>query len=118
MKKKIFMSLLLTLSFCFSMFLICLPGFAEEIESNVTVRIIRDDTTESESSKEKDDNSNLEKQKDAEKYKESKSKNRLPQTNEFINSSISIIGTLILLIGILGIYINNKRNGANRNEKN
>ncbi|MGN5996930.1 LPXTG cell wall anchor domain-containing protein [Enterococcus faecalis] len=118
MMKKTLISVLLTLSFCISMFGVSLSGFAEEIETNVTVRIIRDGTIESESSKEKDDNGNIEKQKDTEKTKESKEKGRLPQTNELINSSISIIGILILLVGILGIYINNKRNGENKNEKN
>lgn len=115
MMKKTLISVLLTLGFCFSMFVISSSVFAEEIETNVTVRIIRDDTIESESSKEKDNNGNLEKQKDTEKSKE---KSRLPKANELINPSISIIGTLILLIGILGIYINNKRNGENKNEKN
>ncbi|HHD1571918.1 TPA: LPXTG cell wall anchor domain-containing protein [Enterococcus faecalis] len=118
MMKKTLISVLLTLGFCFSMFVTSLSVSAEEIESNVTVKIIRDGTIESESSKEKDDNGNLEKQKDTEKYRESKEKSRLPKTNELINPSISIIGTLILLIGILGIYINNKRNGENKNEKN
>ncbi|HGW2895122.1 TPA: LPXTG cell wall anchor domain-containing protein [Enterococcus faecalis] len=118
MMKKIFISVLLTLGFCLSMFIISSSVSAEEIESNVTVRIIRDGTIESESSNEKDDNVNLEKQKDTEKSKESKEKSRLPKTNELINSSISIIGILILLVGILGIYINNKRNGENKNEKN
>lgn len=118
MMKKTLINVLLVLSFCISMFVVSLSVFAEEIETNVTVRIIRDGTIESESSKEKDDNSNLEKQKDTEKPKESKGKKRLPKANELINSSISIIGTLILLIGIFGIYINNKRNGENKNEKN
>lgn len=118
MMKKTLISVLLIVGFCFSMFVTSLSVSAEEIESNVTVRIIRDGTIESESSNEKDDNVNLEKQKDTEKSKESKEKSRLPKTNELINSSISIIGILILLVGILGIYINNKRNGANKNEKN
>ncbi|MGC2990378.1 LPXTG cell wall anchor domain-containing protein [Enterococcus faecalis] len=118
MMKKTLINVLLIVGFCFSMFVTSLSVSAEEIESNVTVRIIRDGTIESESSNEKDDNVNLEKQKDTEKSKESKEKSRLPKTNELINSSISIIGILILLVGILGVYINNKRNGANRNEKN
>jgi len=118
MMKKTLISVLLTLAFCFSMFVTSFSVSAEEIESNVTVKIIRDGTIESESSNEKDDNGNLEKQKETEKSKESKEKSRLPKTNELINSSISIIGILILLIGILGIYINNKRNGENKNEKN
>lgn len=115
MMKKTLIIVLLTVGFCFSMFVTSLSVSAEEIESNVTVRIIRDDTIESESSKEKDHNGNLEKQKDTEKPKE---KSRLPKTNVLINPSISIIGILILLIGILGIYIDNKRNGENKNEKN
>ncbi|MGC2990830.1 LPXTG cell wall anchor domain-containing protein [Enterococcus faecalis] len=115
MMKKTLISVLLTVGFCFSMFATSLSVSAEEIESNVTVRIIRDDTIESESSKEKDHNDNLEKQKDTEKLKE---KSRLPKTNELINTSMLIIGILILLIGMLGIYIDNKRNGENKNEKN
>ncbi|MET1943965.1 LPXTG cell wall anchor domain-containing protein [Enterococcus faecalis] len=118
MMKNTLISVLLTVGFCFSMLFISSSVSAEEIESNVTVRIIREGTIESESSKEKDDKGNVEKQKDTDDPKESKEKNKLPQTNEFINPSISISGTLILLIGILGIYINNKRNGANKNEKN
>lgn len=116
--KKTLISVLLTVVFCFSMFVVSVSGFAEEIETNATVRIIRDGTTESESSKEKDDNSNSEKQKNTDEPKESKEKSELPQTNEFINPAISISGTLILLMSIVGIYINNKRNGANKNEKN
>ncbi|MET1943961.1 LPXTG cell wall anchor domain-containing protein [Enterococcus faecalis] len=118
MMKNTLISVLLTVGFCISMFIVNSSVFAEEIETNVTVRIIRNDTIESESSEEKDGNGNLEKQKDKENSKETKEKSRLPKTNEFINSAISIIGTLILLIGILGIYINNKRNGENKNEKN
>lgn len=116
--KKTIISLLLILGFSISLSFISISVFAEEIETNATVRIIRDGTTESESSKEKDDNSNSEKQKNTDEPKESKEKSELPQTNEFINPAISISGTLILLMSIVGIYINNKRNGANKNEKN
>ncbi|HHD7898560.1 TPA: hypothetical protein ACOW36_002736 [Enterococcus faecalis] len=34
-----------------------------------------------------------------------------------MNLSISIIGLLVLLLGVVGMYINNKRNGEDKNEK-
>lgn len=117
MIKKAIMSLLLFIAFSISLSFTSVSVFAEEIESKVTVRIIRDNTIETVSSKEKEGKSNSEKQMDAEEYKESKGRNRLPETNERIDSSISIIGLLVLLVGIVGIYINNKRNGEYKNEK-
>lgn len=115
MIKKTIMSLLLFLTVNISLSFISLSVFAEEIESKVTVRIIYDDTLEPEKSKESAND--LSKQ----KYKESNTKwnkkNRLPQTNEHINSSISIIGLLVLLLGVVGIDINNKRNGEDKNEE-
>ncbi|WP_317946582.1 LPXTG cell wall anchor domain-containing protein [Carnobacterium maltaromaticum] len=115
MMKKNPISVLLTLSFCLSMFVVNLSVFAEEIESKATVRIIYDNTLEPEKSKESTNDSSKQ------KYKESNTKlnkkNRLPQTNEHINSYISIIGLLVLLLGVVGIYINNKRNGEDKNEK-
>ncbi|ELY8226751.1 LPXTG cell wall anchor domain-containing protein [Enterococcus faecalis] len=112
--KKTLISVLFILSFCLSMFVVSLSVFAEEIESTATVRIIHDDTLEPEKSKSTNDSSK-------QKYKKSNTKlnkkNRLPQTNERINSSISIIGLLVLLLGVVGIYIYNKRNGEDKNEK-
>lgn len=116
MMKKIIISLLLLLGLSILLSFISISAFAEEIESKVTVRIIHDDTLESENSKESTTESSKK------KYKESNTKlnkkNRLPQTNERINSSISILGLLVLLLGVVGIYINNKRNGEIKNEKN
>ncbi|EGO6697934.1 LPXTG cell wall anchor domain-containing protein [Enterococcus faecalis] len=114
MKKNI-MNLLLVISLNISLSFASLSVFAEETESKVTVKIIHDDTIESEKSKEStNDSSNKENKESSTKLNE---KNRLPQTNEHINSYASIIGILIFSIGIVGIYINNKRNGANNNEK-
>lgn len=101
MIKKTIMCLLLFLTFGISLSFISVSAFAEDIESKATVRIIQDDTIEPEKS-----NTKLNK------------KNRLPQTNEHIDSSISILGLLVLLLGVVGIYINNKRNGEIKNEKN
>lgn len=116
MMKKIIISLLLLLGLSISLSFISESALAEEIESKVTVRIIHDDTLEPENLKEST-NGSIEK-----KYKESNTKlnkkNGLPQTNERINSSISILGLPVLLLGIGGIYINNKRNGEIKNEKN
>lgn len=116
MMKKIIISLLLFLVLSISLSFIGVSAFAEEIESKVTVRIIHDDTLEPENSKESTNDSSKK------KYKELNTKlnkkNRLPQTNEHIDSSISILGLLVLLLGVVGIYINNKRNGEIKNEKN
>lgn len=115
MIRKTVMSMLLFLTISVSLFFSSISVFAEEIESKVTVRIINDGTLEPERSKESINDSSKQ------KYKESKTKlnkkNRLPQTNERINLSISIIGLLVLLLGVVGIYINNKRNGEDKNEK-
>ncbi|EOJ55633.1 LPXTG cell wall anchor domain-containing protein [Enterococcus faecalis] len=115
MIKKIIMSLLLFLTISISLSFICVSVFADEIESKVTVRIIHGDPLEPEKQKESTDDSSKQ------KYKESNTKlnkkNRLPQTNEHINSSILIIGVLVLLLGIVGIYIYNKRNGEDKIEK-
>lgn len=115
MKKKL-ISVFVILSFCFSVFVVSLSVSAEEIESKVTVRIVHDDTLEPEKSKESANDSSKQ------KYKESNiklnKKSRLLQTNECTNSSISILGLLVLLLGIVGIYIINKRNGEDKNEKN
>lgn len=115
MIKKLLLSLLLFLTVSISLSFINVSVFAENIESKVTVRIIHDDALEPENPKESTNDSSKQ------KYKESNTtlnkKNRLPQTNERINLSISIIGLLVLLLGVVGIYINNKRNGEDKNEK-
>lgn len=115
MIRKTVMSMLLFLTISVSLSFSNISVFAEEIESKVTVRIINDGTLEPERSKKSTNDSSKQ------KYKESKTKlnkkNRLPQTNERINLSISIIGLLVLLLGVVGIYINNKRNGEDKNEK-
>lgn len=117
MIKKLLLSLLLFIAFSFSLSFTSVFVFAEEIQSKVTVRIISDNTIETGSSKENDEKNNSENQKKADKHKDLKGKNSLPETNERINSSISIIGLLVLLMGVVGIYINNKRNGEDKNEK-
>ncbi|NSN12359.1 LPXTG cell wall anchor domain-containing protein [Enterococcus faecalis] len=115
MIKKLLLSLLLFLTVSIPLCFINVSVFAEEIQSKVTVRIIHDDPLEPEKPKESTNDSSKQ------KYKESNTKlnkkNRLPQTNERINLSISIIGLLVLLLGVVGIYINNKRNGEDKNEK-
>lgn len=115
MIKKLLLSLLLFIAFSFSVSFNSVFVFAEEIQSKVTVRIIHDNPLEPEKPKESTNDSSKQ------KYKESNTKlnkkNRLPQTNERINSSISIIGLLVLLVGVVGIYINNRRNGEDKNEK-
>ncbi len=115
MIKKLLLSLLLFLTVSISLCFINVSVFAEEVQSKVTVRIIHDDPLEPEKPKESTNDSSKQ------KYKESNmklnKKNRLPQTNERINLSISIIGLLVLLLGVVGMYINNKRNGEDKNEK-
>lgn len=116
MIKKLLLSLLLFLTVSISLCFVRVSVFAEEIESKVTVRIIYDVPLEPEKSKESTNDSS--KQKYKESNKKLNKKNRLPQTNEHIDSSISILGLLVLLLGVVGIYINNKRNGEIKNEKN
>ncbi|EGO8372598.1 TPA: LPXTG cell wall anchor domain-containing protein [Enterococcus faecalis] len=115
MIKKLLLSLLLFLTVSISLCFINVSVFAEEIQSKVTVRIIHDDPLEPEKPKESTNDSSKQ------KYKESNTKwnkkNRLPQTNERTNLSISIIGLLVLLLGVIGIYINSIRNGEDKNEK-
>ncbi|HCT3382071.1 TPA: LPXTG cell wall anchor domain-containing protein [Enterococcus faecalis] len=115
MIKKLLLSLLLFLTVSIPLCFINVSVFAEETESKVTVRIIHGDTLEPEKLKEISNNSS--KQKSKESNTKFNKKNRLPQTNEHINSSISITGLLVLLLGVVGIYINNKRNGEDKNEK-
>lgn len=115
--KKI-VSLLLVLTIGFSLSMSYSDVIAEEIETNVTVKIIHDDSVDSESSKDKEGTKESENQEDIKKNKESKVSENLPKTNEFINPFMTFAGMLIFVIGVIGININNKRNGANKNEKN
>lgn len=106
--KKFFINFGLILSFSIMLFASCSSVFSEQRESKVTVRIINDVI-------EVPENSNKD---DPDKSKELREINKLPKTNEFINSNISLIGMFFLAIGILRIYVNNRKNGENKNEKN
>lgn len=106
--KHFFINLALVLSFSILLFTIDSPVFSEQVESRVAVRIVNDTT-------EVPENSNKD---DPDKNKEEKEKINLPKTNEVTKPSISLAGTLFLVIGIVGVYINNKKNGENNNEKN
>lgn len=112
MKKKAIMRSLFFLTFSISLSFISVSAFSEEIESEVTVRIIHGDTLEPEKSKESTNESS--KQNHKETHMKLNKINKLPQLNERVNSSISIIGLLATLLGVVGIYINNKRNGENK----
>lgn len=115
MKKSIVKLLLvLVTSFSFSYSNVV----AKECESNVTVRILHDDITEFESTNGKDNSKSSDIQKEIIENKELKKNGKLPKTNELINWSISLIGMLVLAIGLSGIYINYNKNGGNINEKN
>ncbi|MBC1952689.1 hypothetical protein HCJ26_04795 [Listeria welshimeri] len=117
MKKEI-VNLLLVLTIGFSLSISYSDVIAETIETDVTVKIIRDDAIESESSKDREGAKGSENQEDIKKKKESKVSEKLPKTSDFINPFITFAGMLFFVIGIIGININNKRNGANNNEKN
>lgn len=107
MMKKFFINLALVLSFSILLFTINSPVFSEQLESKATIRIVNDTA-------EVPENSNKD---DPEKNKE-EDKNNLPKTNEVIKPSISLVGVILLFIGILGVYINNRKNGEQNNEKN
>lgn len=104
MIKKFFASLFVILGLSISLSFINLSVFSEEIESNVTVKIIHEGTLESEKTKESTNDLN-------------KQKNKLPKTNEVNDSSLSLLGLLVILMGGVGIYIINKKNEENKNEK-
>lgn len=106
--KKFLINFGLILSFSIMLFTPYSLVFSEQRESKVTVSIINEFI-------EVPENSNKD---DPEESKKSKEQNKLPKTNEFINSNISLIGMSILAIVILAIYINNRKNGENNNEKN
>ncbi|MBO0441287.1 LPXTG cell wall anchor domain-containing protein [Candidatus Enterococcus ikei] len=116
--KKSFINLFLVLGITVSLCSSYLYVFADEIETNVTVRILRDDTTQSEISKEQNSNKESEKQKISEETVQSRFNKKFPKTNELITPLISIIGILLILLCLSGIYINKKRNGENNNKKN
>jgi len=108
MLKKYFTKFLLVLNFNIILFTMGTPVLSEQVESNVTVKIVNDIAEIPESSN-KDD---------PEKNKESKNKHKLPKTNEVINPYLLPLGVFYLVMGVVGVYINNKKNGENKNEKN
>lgn len=104
MKKK-YITFLITIVFFFSLFHIHFNVYANEYESQATVNLIREDPPKSQIYEEKDVSKDPTTESIIENIKIKEEKNFLPKTNDFNSPLLSIIGALILLTTILGMFV-------------